>query len=95
MQGSQKHHLARITGEIVPLYSMKGSCFISYQDLSLVGLEKEVCKQRGGGLERLDARREVGEEVLRGNMEEREKRGKERRAERGEERTTEGQDVRK
>lgn len=55
MQGSQKHHLARITGEIAPLYSKKGSCFISYQDLSLVGLEKEVCKQRGGGLERLKA----------------------------------------
>lgn len=36
----------------------------------------------------------MGEEVLRGKMEEREKRGKERRAER-EERTTEGQDVRK
>ena len=36
----------------------------------------------------------MGEEVLRGKMEEREKRGKERRAERGEERATEGQDVR-
>lgn len=53
MQSSQKHHLAKITIWTAPLYSMNGSCFTSYQDLNLVGLAKEVCKWRVGGLERL------------------------------------------
>lgn len=86
MKTSQKHRLAKISTDTAPLYSMKGICLISYQDLGLVGLDDEVQKWRGGGLERLKEGGGGGRYEGESKIEEGEK---------GEERTTERQDVRK